>query len=265
MATSQNGWPASPDKGSIGVNAGFAPCGVTFPGGVKAGDVDTVMSYVATQFHLRVEPLVPGWCWGYNYREISGSSTMSNHASATAIDANAPDHPYGVSGTFTSSQRNAINQILGEVSPAVRWGGEYADEMHFEIDANASTVATVAQRLGGGGGATPPPAGQAPPYPLPSGCYFGPLNGPDESISCMAPSGIDAQYRPDLAQWQQRMIDRGWEECFMRYGADGMYGETVDVSEAGQCALQFQAEKGLYVDGLIGPQTWDAAWTAPIT
>lgn len=266
MPTSQNGWPASSDKASIGVNSGFAPCGVTFPGGCKGGDVETVLGYLATQFHLRVEPLVPGWNWGYTYKEISGSSTLSNHASATALDTNAPDHGYGGSGTFTSAQVSAIRAILAEVSPAVRWGGDYSgtkDEMHWEINANSSTVADVARRLGGGG-TTPPPSGQAPPYPLPGGCYFGPLYGPNESLSCMVP-GVDTQYQPNLRQWQNRMIDRGWEECFLTYGADGMYGETLDVSEAGQCALQFQEEKGLGVDGLIGPQTWSAAWTYPIT
>lgn len=269
MATSQNGWPASSNKGSLGINASFAPCGVTFPGGVKAGDVEVVLGYVCTQFHTRVEPLVPGWGWGYTYKEISGSSTLSNHASGTAVDINAPDHPYGVSNTFSSSQVNTIHAILNEVSPAVRWGGDYSgnkDDMHFEIDAGSSTVASVAAKIrGGGAGPTPPPSGSAPPFPLPAGCYFGPLQGPEESISCMAPSGSDACYRPHLAQWQQRMIDRGWEECFVQYGADGMYGDTVDTSEAGQCALQFQQEKGLGVDGLIGPQTWDAAWTLPVT
>jgi hypothetical protein len=266
MTTSQNGWPASSDKASIGINSGFAPCGVTFPGGAKSGDVDTVLGYVATQLHLRVEPLVSGWCWGYTYKVISGSSTVSNHGSGTALDVNAPDHGYGAHGTFSSAQQSAIRAILGEVSPAVRWGGDYGgsgvDEMHFEINAGSSTVGDVARRLGGG--TTPPPAGQAPPYPLPSGYYFGPLYGPNESISCMVP-GVDTQYQPNLAQWQARMIERGWQDCFYLYGADGMYGETVDESEAGQCALQFQAEKGLYVDGLIGAQTWAAAWTYPIT
>jgi hypothetical protein len=269
MPTSQNGWTASSDKGSIGVNSGYTCHGVSFPGGLKSGDVSTVLGYVADQFHQRVEPLHDGWCWGYTYKEISGSSTLSNHASATALDINAPDHPYGVRNTFNSGQVSQIRAILSEVSPAVRWGGDYtgsADEMHFEINAGASTVASVAARLGGGGGGVvEPPAGQAPPYPLPSGYYFGPLTGPTESISCQAPDGSDHQYRPYLQQWQQRMIDRGWEECFVQYGADGMYGETVEVSEAGQCALQFQQEKGLEVDGLIGPQTWSAAWTEPIT
>jgi peptidoglycan hydrolase-like protein with peptidoglycan-binding domain len=45
-----------------------------------------------------------GWCWGHAYREISGSTTLSNHASGIAIDINAPRHPLGASGTFSSTQ-----------------------------------------------------------------------------------------------------------------------------------------------------------------
>lgn len=265
MASSQNGWPASPSKGEIGINSSFAPCGVTFPGGVKSGDVETVLGYVAEQFNARVEGLIAGWCWGYTYKEISGSSSLSNHSSGTALDINAPNHGYGASGTFTSGQVSQIRAILNEVSPAVRWGGDYSgtkDEMHFEINCSSSTLSDVAARLGGG---SKPPSGGHPAYPLPSGYYFGPLEGPNESISCMAPNGSDAHWRDDFALWQQRMIDRGWGSYFRTYGADGMYGETIEVSEAGQCALDFQREKGLTVDGLIGPQTWNAAWTYPIT
>jgi peptidoglycan hydrolase-like protein with peptidoglycan-binding domain len=29
--------------------------------------------------------------------------------------------------------------------------------------------------------------------------------------------------------------------------------------------LAFQSEKGLAVDGLVGPRTWEASWKAPIT
>lgn len=151
LPTSQNGWPASSSPGTIGVRP-FVVGGASFPGGVKSGDVATVLRYVAEQFHVRVEPLHAGWCWGYANRSIRGSGTTSNHASATAIDCNAPDHPLGKRGTFSAAQVKEIRAILAEVDGVVRWGGDYggrADEMHFEINANAARVAAVAARLSG--------------------------------------------------------------------------------------------------------------------
>lgn len=103
---------------------------------------------------------------------------------------------------------------------------------------------------------TPTPAPgtlPAPAFPLPAGYYYGPLTGPAQSIS--------GQYRTDrqewrdgLRRWQQRMKDRQWAIT-----PDGLYGpQTASV------AKQFQATKGLRVDGLVGPVTWAAAWTAPL-
>jgi len=62
-------------------------------------------------------------------------------------------------------------------------------------------------------------------------------------------------YGNDVRTWQMRMVARGW-----RLSADGWYGpESEKVCRA------FQKEKGLAVDGVVGPKTWAAAWTAPIT
>ena len=150
MTTSYNGWPASTDKASIGVDKNFAVHDVAFPGGVKAGDVAVVLAYVMEQFHLRVEPLVAGWCWGYNYRQNRNADNLSCHSSATAVDANAPRHPNGKRGTFNPVQVGEIRLILHEVSPAVKWGGDFRgtpDEMHFEIAGNAAVVKAVADRI----------------------------------------------------------------------------------------------------------------------
>jgi len=99
----------------------------------------------------------------------------------------------------------------------------------------------------------PPPVHTetAPTFPLPSGHYFGPAEGPAESHS-----GYYSQAdRDDLADWQDRMAERGWS-----IAVDGLYGtETEGV------AADFQKEKGLGVDGLIGVETWGAAWTEPVT
>lgn len=92
----------------------------------------------------------------------------------------------------------------------------------------------------------------APRFPLPTGWYFGPKEGPEYSVS-----GYYGR-RGQLRRWQAQMIKRGWD--FDDYGADGLYGDvTADVARA------FQREKGLAVDGLIGRETWRAAWEEPVT
>lgn len=59
----------------------------------------------------------------------------------------------------------------------------------------------------------------------------------------------------DVRTWQKQMRARGWD-----IDVDGVYGPaSEDIARA------FQAEKGLAVDGVVGPRTWAAAWTAPIT
>lgn len=98
---------------------------------------------------------------------------------------------------------------------------------------------------------TPSTNPRPPAFPLAAGYYFGPRYPLSNERSV---SGYYS-HRSDLRRWQQRMRDRGWQIT-----VDGLYGDqTGDIAEA------FQREKGLAVDRLIGPMTWGAAWTAPIT
>lgn len=55
--------------------------------------------------------------------------------------------------------------------------------------------------------------------------------------------------------YQQRLRDRGWA-----IEVDGVFGPKTE-----SIIKQFQAEKQLVVDGVAGPQTWHALWTAPVT
>jgi peptidoglycan hydrolase-like protein with peptidoglycan-binding domain len=122
------------------------------------------------------------------------------------------------------------------------------DSLYARVQAGEFTSGGTAS----GGGTTPPPSGgtTAPSFPLPSGHYFGPASGPEESHSGYY-NNDDDRLRP----WQQRMDARGWVIT-----ADGYYGpETESV------ATGFQQDKGLGVDGLIGAETWAAAWTEPVT
>jgi hypothetical protein len=98
---------------------------------------------------------------------------------------------------------------------------------------------------------TPPSGGKAPAFPYPSSDYLG---QPSSDPHCHSGfyGGVDAT---NVRTWQQQMANRGWT-----IGVDGQYGPQSE-----SVCRQFQSEKGLGVDGLVGPQTWGAAWTSPVT
>lgn len=104
-------------------------------------------------------------------------------------------------------------------------------------------------------GGTSKPSGvvrKAPPFPLPDGTwYFGPKSGPKKSVSGYY------SHRDDLRAVQKQMQARGWD--FSKYGCDGLYG-----SETAGNVRAFQRERGLKVDGLIGPVTYKAIYESPI-
>lgn len=143
MTNSQNGWPVSPAMTTLVVN------GVTF-GGVRTGDVFTVLRYVAERYDAEVGRLVAGQCGGYNPRSIAGSGTPSNHASATAIDINWTQNPEH-KRTMTAAERSRCHAIVEACDGVVRWGGDYAgadvDEMHWEINKGAGPVAELARKI----------------------------------------------------------------------------------------------------------------------
>lgn len=155
MTNSYNGWPASKDPKAIGVDPNWEPIpGHRLPGGIKAGDVETVMTYFARQLHARVEPIDRDAVkddWGYVYKHSANSPKLiSCHASATAFDWNSTRHPNGKRGTFTAAQVAEIRKIQAETRGVVRWLGDATgtpDEMHFEIRGTPQDVATAAAHL----------------------------------------------------------------------------------------------------------------------
>jgi len=97
------------------------------------------------------------------------------------------------------------------------------------------------------------------PRPGSAGAKTAPKTGSSKSSVPPWP-GRYLRYPPimrgeDVRTWQARMSRRGW-----RIDVDGAYGP-----QSREVCLAFQREKRLAVDGIVGPQTWAAAWTAPIT
>ena len=165
MTNSYNGWP--------GIKSGSDPRLTTIepvPGRkfrVRAGAVAEVFTWLIRRFHAEVEPITGGVLddWSYAYRAVRESTTLSNHASGTAVDLNATKHPWQTRATanFTASQIAAIRRILADAvvdgKPVLRWLDRH-DPMHFEVNyvdrgGSPDAVRVLADRLKGG---TPAPA-----------------------------------------------------------------------------------------------------------
>lgn len=218
-ATSQNGWPAAEN---LNVNRDFNVGGVKFPQGVAPGAPETILGWVANRYVATVEALITPGCWGFNYRTIGGGNTLSNHASGTALDFNAPKHPQGKAGTFTGAQVSAIRAILDYCGGVVRWGGDYSgtvDEMHFELNKPPGDPAidALVAKIGG----TPPP-----------------------------PPTLKEGSRGEAVKEAQGLLNK-----------EGNYGLVVDGifgAKTKAAVIDFQSKNGLVADGIIGPKTWAA-------
>lgn len=92
----------------------------------------------------------------------------------------------------------------------------------------------------------------SPVFPWPAGHYIGPRSGPKTSHSGYA--GNDRRF---VRMAQEKLLERGWAGVGE---ADGHYGAKLE-----EVTRQFQAEKGLDVDGYIGRDTWTAIWESPVT
>lgn len=152
MPRSYNGWYASPDLKTRVIEP-VPGCRLRI---VDNDDVAVVFSYLVKEFHERVDDVTkphPADDWGFYYRaNRNDPNELSCHASGTAIDLDATEHPNGVSTsrTFTPRQIAEVHEILRELEGVVRWGGDYtrtADAMHFEIIKSARAVKAVANKI----------------------------------------------------------------------------------------------------------------------
>ena len=220
---SYNGWPASRDPGAIGIDHAFTAAGVTFPGGVRAGDVETVFRYLVEQLHKRVERAVQGWCWGYNYRpNTNNPSELSCHASGTALDYNAPRHPNKTPGTWSPRQIAEVHRILAELRNVVRWlEDSNHDSMHFEIHGDEHAVHAVALAL----------------------------TAPKRSAVRRAVRRVIPKRYPTLRLGSTGPAVRRLQQL-LGLKVDGDYGPRTEAT-----VRAYQARHKLVVDGVAGPAT----------
>lgn len=161
-----------------------------------------------------------------------GGSTTSLHLKSSgglAFDFGGPDADRELRVCRWAARHPDLFQ---EVMHHDVGGGLHA---HIAFEANVDNIdAKVARLLG-----TTSPHGPKPP------------RFPGRLLKLTQPA-IEGE---DVQRWQKRMSNRGW-----RIPSSGTYDKaTRDI------CLAFQEEKGLDVDGVVGRDTWRAAWTAPIS
>jgi D-alanyl-D-alanine carboxypeptidase/Putative peptidoglycan binding domain len=161
VVTSQNGYGAN-DRSVI--------VSYAVPGGklaLRRGAAGELLAAAVRRWHDEVEPLKWPGVWGYAERPIRGSTTvLSNHASGTGADCNAPAHPLGTSPeqNMTPAKIAAVRRIVADSDGCLRWGGDYTgrkDPMHLEVIGGEAACAKVLARWRGQPAAPglPPAAG----------------------------------------------------------------------------------------------------------
>jgi hypothetical protein len=148
VVNSQNGWPAN--RRELVSSRVVPGSGVRLT--VRNGAAGDLLLEVASLFDRLVQDIdAVADDWGYAERPIRGATTLSNHASGTAIDLNATRWALGSdpSVNLNSAQIDTVHRIVGATGGVVRWGGDYTgrkDPMHFEINDNR-TEADCARAL----------------------------------------------------------------------------------------------------------------------
>ena len=137
-----------------------------------------------------------------------------------------------------------VDNAWGPLTDAgVRW---YQGRLGVTVDAKWGPATDAAHLHRIGSAATPPAAKPAPAKP--------------STPKAPAFPGTLLRYPPatrhaSVRTWQTQMRARGW-----KITVDGVYGPASKT-----ICQQFQREKKLKADGIVGPATWRATWESPIT
>ena len=270
MVTSQNGYTAN-DRSLIKTYPVPGAPDVLLP--LREGDLAYSLLWAAGRWNAEVEPLHAGWCWGYAERPIRGSTTvLSNHASGTAMDLNAPLHGLGTqpSASMSAAQIAAVHRIIADAHvegrPVLRWGGDYTgrkDPMHVEVIGSPADVHALVQRLKSGVASPTVPPNRKRVQDWQAILEFAPQRrdgvwGPatDQRSTWMRNaavfrSGIAHGSRKSTIALIQRIVD---------VPPDGVYGPATDRGIT-RWTAQAQRFLGVQVDGQWGANT-DKAYQA---
>jgi hypothetical protein len=121
--------------------------GVTFPAGARK-EIHELVTLLVEETENRGYRLHDGWCWGFDCRAITGTSTPSNHSWGLAFDINAPHNPLTDDGVTHTDMPSWMPNLWN--SYGFRWGGDYSgsrrDSMHYEFMGTPNEARAITAR-----------------------------------------------------------------------------------------------------------------------
>lgn len=213
--------------------------------------------------------------------KVTGGSEGGGGSSRTYEDPNAK-HEVGsrVMGLFDGGtdvrwlqeqlkklSRYTDGTVDGYYGPALEKAvRSYQQSRGLTVDGLAGKDTIGALKSGAPKAETPSVPGTVIPFPYERGGYIGPRSGPNRSHSGIG--GRSTNGRPDREwnkEWVRQLVRRGWNArkggtYLTKFGNDGKYGAEFEA-----LVRAFQKDQGLAVDGLVGKDTWDAAFKNPVT
>jgi peptidoglycan hydrolase-like protein with peptidoglycan-binding domain len=210
----------------------------------KVGEYVTRGNKAWTQGNANPVAVAAEMCAFASWSESTWRNSHANMLNNTARWIAEESGKFGIPITkLSASQAQGSGRGVCQHRDLGSWGGNHSDCGNgFPMD----YVLTMAKDMFTGGDGS---GGSAPPSQPPSGGGTAPplhvdYFGQDHNRTC-----------GDVQVWQAQMSGRGWS-----IDVDGEFGpQSEDVCRS------FQSEKGLDADGLVGSQTWEATWSAPVT
>lgn len=219
----ENGWPSC---GIGGCDTNPIPgTSVSIP--LQRGIPNTIMKAFAADFNANVEQLRQADTGGWT---ATNSVATSNHLGGTAMDLRWNDHPMGNAyAGYSQAEIATVRALLAFYEGTIFWGNDWTspkDSMHFQMGYDTYTDQAkcndfIARKVRSDGFSTFK-AGLIDPnaFPLPFGYYWGPLDGPEQSIS--GQSGETQSWLDGLGRWQQTVglpVTKQWDAATMNAAA----------------------------------------------
>ena len=195
---------------------------------VSVGAPETIFQYIADRYAAEVEP-ISSQPYGYDYRRTTGGTSMSCHASGTALDLNAVIHPWQTDAhaNMTPDQIKACRAIVADCDGVVQWLEDF-DPMHWQIIGSPRDAGKLALRIANG--ELPAPGTKSVTLP----------NFPTINIGSTG----------EAVKAMQRWLNH-WYPSYSKLKVDGIFGRaTANVVK------QFKANTNMYPDTEVNPWVW---------